>query len=111
MSSSAARNARRTAERDGSFAFRQWVAAELARIAPPGWGTRKVDPWKTDPDACRVCSTPIDTFSVAMLTRMLPGEKIVLYTFAAVCSGCVASHDKLSALGKRVLATEPEAKA
>lgn len=72
----------------------------LERLVPLGWDRRFVaPPWKDSPKACRACGVnsrpgPWATFVV---TRNVPDERLVLFTFAMICGRC--AEDPTTAAG------------
>jgi hypothetical protein len=82
------------------------VSAAVRQATPAGWGAKKVVPtWAGQSGRCRSCGES-DSKIVAMLTRQLPDEKVLLFTFAMVCHGCINDPDKMRELGDRAFAVQ-----
>ena len=116
MSSSQSRRDRRAQQRAREARVRAsgidptelfaWANGELDRVTPPGWGRKKVVPaWAGIGGKCRACGGG-ERWTVIMLTRMNAEERVVLYTFAFVCDGCLGDADRTRELGDRAFALQ-----
>ena len=83
--------------------------AELKRIVPAGWEPVNVmPPWAGHAGTCRACDGPdrSDSCFVALLTRKVPNDRIVQFTFAMVCRKCLDDPEMMSALSDRAFALQ-----